>query len=105
MVSDYHARAQKRAALRYTVNENGCFISTYSTGSHGYAQVGWSELVDGERKAVVMLAHRLAWEFHYGPIEAETLDHSCFERRCINMAHLREMSRADNSARQERRAA
>ena len=40
------SRVAERAATRYVEDENGCFISTYSTASHGYAQIGWKSQVE-----------------------------------------------------------
>ena len=48
-------RAATRALNSYTLDEEtGCHVSTYSTASHGYAQIGWQR--DGERRMTT--AHR-----------------------------------------------
>jgi hypothetical protein len=77
------------------VEVDECWISTYSRGSHGYAQVGWQ---DGAR-VVVTGAHRVAWTAANGvPIpDGMTVDHTCFVRACVNPAHLRLLSRSENS--------
>lgn len=88
------ARVLDRAATRYEV-DGDCWISTYSTANHGYAQLGWT--VDGQSS--VVLAHRAAYEAHYGPIpDGMTVDHTCYERRCVNPDHLRLLDRATNAA-------
>lgn len=88
-------RVTERAAMRYDVDENGCWISTYSTGSHGYAQVGWQ---DGDDRTMV-LAHRAAWVYHHGAEPAGTVDHTCHVRPCVNPAHLRDLPNVENARR------
>lgn len=73
--------------------EGDCIVSTYSTGSHGYAQVGW---VDDRRH--MMLCHRVAWEAANGAIlDGLTVDHVCRNRRCINIEHLRLLTNVENA--------
>lgn len=73
-----------------------CHLSTYSVGSHGYAQVGWVE--DG--KTLMTLCHRVIWAWHYGPIaEGMTVDHLCKNRRCVRLLHLRVISNLENARR------
>jgi hypothetical protein len=75
-------------------NQNDCIISLYSTGSHGYAQIGW--VINLER--FMALAHRVVWEHYYGPIPTKmTVDHLCFNRRCVNINHLRLLSNVENA--------
>lgn len=75
--------------------ENGCLESTYSTGSHGYTQIGWHGR-DGRTKGV--LGHRVAWEAEYGAIPPDlTVDHLCRNRRCCNVNHLRLLSNVENA--------
>lgn len=90
-------RAARRAATAYVEDENGCWISTYSTGSHGYAQIGWQE--DGRIRATT--AHRAAWVHATGEqIPAGiTVDHVCKTRRCVNPQHLRLLSNHENARR------
>lgn len=79
-------RVALRAATRFEIGEHGCLISTYSRGSHGYAQVGW--VADG--KVRVTTAHRAAWQHFHGPITGELhVDHLCFNLPCVNPVHLR----------------
>lgn len=80
-------RVAARAATKYVEDERGCWISTYSVASHGYAQIGWQD--PGYRQVVT--AHRAAWVYHNGRQipEGNTVDHLCKERRCVNPGHLR----------------
>lgn len=87
-------RVQQRLLEKVTV-DNGCHLSGYSTGSHGYSQIGWNE--NGVR--TVRLGHRVAWEIANGAIPADmTIDHICRVRRCINVEHLRLMSNLQNAS-------
>lgn len=89
-------RVITRLWSRYREDGKGCWVSGYSTGSHGYAQIGWTD--QGERR--LWLAHRIAWFASNGPIpDGLTVDHLCRERKCINPAHLRLLSNWDNARR------
>ena len=89
-------RVAQRAYERVEVDENGCWISTYSVASHGYAQIGWQ---DGGNRHVV-LAHRAAWVHVNGQMPlGMTLDHTCKTRRCVNPGHLRLLSNIENARR------
>lgn len=89
-------RVVERVLEKVVMGPRGCHISTYSTASHGYAQVGWTE--DGER--IVTLCHRVIWCWFYGPIaKSMTVDHTCKNRRCIRLQHLRLISNLDNARR------
>lgn len=69
-------------------------VSTYSVGSHGYCQIGWYE--DG--KARMTLVHRVVWLAAHGPIPGGlVVDHTCFNRRCGLLDHLRLLTRAVNA--------
>lgn len=89
-------RVLQRARSWWEPGEHGCRISTYSVGSHGYAQLGW--YADGANHMV--LAHRAAWEAEHGPIpDGMTVDHMCKRRRCVNVLHLRLLSNHNNARR------
>jgi hypothetical protein len=90
----------ERVALRAYENvdilDDGCWISRYSTASHGYAQIGWQE--NGGRW--VVLAHRAAWVHVNGQMPlGMTLDHTCKTRRCVNPTHLRMLPNYENARR------
>lgn len=75
----------------------GCHVSRYSVGSHGYAQVGWSE---GGRRTVT-LCHLVVWKYLNGPVpEGMTVDHVvCHNYKCINPDHLRLLTNFENARR------
>lgn len=78
------------------IDDNGCWISNYSTCPGGYIQMGFS--IGG--KAEKRLGHRVSYIFHKadGPIfDDQVVDHICKVRRCINPDHLRLLTRAENS--------
>lgn len=44
------------------------------------------------------LGHRIAWEAAHGEIpDGMTVDHTCRNRRCVNVHHLRLLSNEDNA--------
>jgi hypothetical protein len=96
-------RVARRALTNVERQPDGCWISRYSTASHGYAQVGWSipkaERRNGARNAMV-LAHRAAWTAVNGQVPmGMTLDHTCKVRRCVNPDHLRLLPNYENARR------
>ena len=73
------------------VGDPGCIIWTGGTVSGGYG----SHRVDGR----MVLAHRYAWEREHGPIpDGMFIDHTCWERSCVNPDHLRLATISQNSA-------
>ena len=83
-------RVALRALRRFTLDPaTGCHVSTYSVGSHGYAQIGWQ--ADGRRTMVA--AQRAAWVAVWQEIPAgDVISATCRNKRCVNPAHLRVMS-------------
>jgi hypothetical protein len=72
----------------------GCWLWTLSPDAYGYGRIGWT--VRGINYRVY--AHRLAWWLAHGPIPAGlTVDHQCHTRMCCNPAHLRLLTRIENS--------
>ena len=89
-------RVAERAASRFEIDEDGCWISTYSVASHGYAQIGWNDTKRQFRQIVT--AHRAAWVYYHGQIPPEmTIDHLCRTRRCVNPDHLELASNKENA--------
>lgn len=76
----------------YTLNDE-CWEYNGCTDNWGYCQI----MVNKK----LQYAHRLAWEFHNKREipNGMTIDHICFNRRCINPAHLRLSKMQDNRAR------
>lgn len=90
-------RVAQRAASRWVEDANGCFVSTYSVASHGYAQIGWQSAEEGRG---VTVAHRAAWVAARGDIPAGmTIDHLCKNRRCVRVSHLRLLTNLENARR------
>lgn len=92
-------KVAKRAATKFIEDERGCYISVYSVGSHGYAQIGWWVKADG--KSRMTTAHRAAYQHHHSsPIpDGMTVDHTCRVRACVRPDHLRLLSNRDNARR------
>lgn len=89
-------RVIARLLANVAVEPNGCHVSLYSRGSHGYPQIGWHE----KGRTITRLAHRVAWEAAHGPIPVEmTLDHICRNKPCINPQHLRLLTNSENGRR------
>ncbi len=66
-----------------------CWLWVGATNSRGYGCWG----VEG----VSHLAHRVAYEVLVGPIpEGLTIDHLCFNKLCVNPAHLEPVTRREN---------
>src|SRR5262245_43846462 len=82
--------------LAFSVPEpnSGCWLWLGSLDRGGYGRVsskGW-------RGCRNRLAHRLAYEAFISPIPDElTLDHRCRVRSCVNPAHLRPVTRGENT--------
>lgn len=96
-------RVIERVMSKVVMGPNGCHVSTYSTGSHGYAQIGW-QLGNGVRTTT--LCHRAAWAGVHGPIPISmTVDHQCpvRNRRCVNVRHLRLLPNLENARRTDGR--
>lgn len=59
---------------------------------------GYGVLNMGGRGGTTVRAHRAAWVRAYGPIpEGKWLDHLCGNRKCLNVAHLRLATPAENA--------
>lgn len=99
-------RVAERAYTRCNVDDDGCWVSTYSTASHGYAQIGWSttaaEQAAGKPRSYGVLAHRASWTHVNGQVPiGMTIDHLCKNRRCVNPAHLRLLPNWENARRNQ----
>lgn len=71
-------------------SEGECSVWLKVRTKNGYGRM----TVNGQSK----LAHRVAWEQFNGPIEDDlTIDHLCKNRACINVAHMRLVTRGENT--------
>jgi HNH endonuclease len=79
----------ERFAARVEPDESGCLIFTGPPLGSRYPK-----LAVGKK---LVRAHRWAFEQAFGPIPAGLeLHHSCGNRRCVNVAHLRAVTRAEH---------
>jgi hypothetical protein len=73
----------------YAIRQEGCWGWAGTTNSAGY-----SNYSHGGKQAY---AHRLSYEIHIGPIpEGKFIDHMCFNRSCVNPAHLQPVTNKQN---------
>lgn len=79
-------------ALQKRVRQDGeCLTWTGSVNQWGYGRVQ----VGGRKLRVV---HHLAWEVEHGPIpDGLEIDHVCFNRGCVNVEHLRTVTKSENA--------
>ena len=71
---------------------DNCLMWPYALTSHGYPSAGW----DGE----IYKVHRLLCETVHGPAPSlqHEVAHNCGVRRCLNPAHVRWATHAENMA-------
>lgn len=95
-------RVALRAFSRWKLSPGGCYISTYSVASHGYAQIGWKDEATGRMTGTT--AHRAAWAHANGQPGELTVDHDgkC-DHRCVNVDHLRLLPNFENARRTDGR--
>lgn len=75
----------------YMREADECWLWPLSTTRGGYGQVTW--------RNKHWQVHRLAWTMVNGPIpNGMTIDHLCRTPLCYNPAHLRVLSRSENSS-------
>lgn len=70
--------------------EGDCLVWTGSTTRLGYGQMSYR----GKLESV----HRVAWEVAHGPVPSGMeVDHTCWNRACCNVQHLRLAEHRQNS--------
>lgn len=82
-----------RFCRKVEIHPDGCWRWTGALNSRGYGCVG----IRRRRH----LAHRVAYEAATGRTipDGLTIDHLCFEKRCVNPAHMEVVTRSLNSQR------
>jgi len=99
-VTETPERVVKRVLANVVMGPGQCHVSRYAAGSHGYAQVGWSD--GGVRGGT--LCHLVIWRWFRGPIpEDMTVDHTCKNRKCVRLMHLRLIPNLENARRTDGR--
>lgn len=79
---------------------DGCWLWTGSANKQtGYGQIG-----QGGKHGPTLLAHRVSYEIHFGPIPAgQHIDHvktrGCVNRHCVRPDHLEAVSQKINNQR------
>lgn len=81
-----------------SVIKGECLVWTGRLGARGYGQT--KVYVAEKRKQMSRYTHRLAYETWVGPIlEGLTIDHTCFNKRCIRPEHLEAVTLEENNRR------
>lgn len=70
--------------------QGSCLVWTWGLSDQGYGAFTLNK--------TSYYAHRVAWEAQKGPIpEGMTVDHMCFNRKCVNIGHLRLLTHRENT--------
>lgn len=73
----------------HTERRGECLIWTGTKNQKGYGRL--------KIDSVLYSAHRIVWEMSHGEIpEDMQIDHSCWNRDCVNVDHLRLATRSEN---------
>ena len=73
-----------------TERQGDCLIWTGAVIANGYGRLS----ANGR----MVLAHRFAWECEHGPIpDGLVIDHTCWNRQCVEVSHLRTASHQQNA--------
>jgi len=93
MTSNPRGTIAQRMVRGSTRDPNGCVIWRRAKNSRGYGCIYF--------EGKVRLAHRVAWylEYEKWPDPSLVVDHICEVKACVNVAHLRLLTSAENIAR------
>jgi len=81
---------KRRYPVTYEINENGCHICT----SHSLSGNGYPQIMVNRKNIKVM---KYLWIQKFGEYESGLyLLHSCDDRRCINLEHIRLGTQREN---------
>ena len=92
----YNRPWQDRFWERVTKLPDGCWEFDGSPRLGGYATFEISAGQSGTGKRRSVLAHRLAWEIEHGAPPDDELDHTCYNRICVKIAHLESVDHDEN---------
>ena len=91
LLADFTATDLQRFAAKIEQWQDGCWLWTAFRDRKGYGQFWF--------RTRMMWAHRWSYAAFVGEIPAGvTIDHACCNPSCVNPAHLRLSSRAENTA-------
>lgn len=76
----------------FTEKENGCWEWEMAINKYGYGVLKINQKI--------ILAHRFFYELFKGKIK-NTIDHLCFNKKCVNPAHLEDVTQRINCQRRK----
>jgi hypothetical protein len=85
---------RQRLLASYVIEATGCWRWTKALTTVGYGHFHFA--------GRYYQAHRLMYVLHRGPTDAETIDHLCRNRWCVNPAHLEPVTHRENIRRGSR---